>query len=109
MGEACPLPTSTLHAFWSFSGHALGAENEAATPSRAGPRHCGQSAAPAALALKTAARTAAVIPIDLHTMNPPRISPEGDCTLVERRHPVSSLLSLDCRHGICSAPAPEGG
>src|SRR5262249_47874871 len=43
-GEAIPSPTVIFHSSFSVRGHFFGALTPRTTPSRLGPRHCGQSA-----------------------------------------------------------------
>jgi hypothetical protein len=43
IGVEYPSPTSIFHFLVSSSGQAFGSVNDATTPSRFGPRHCGQS------------------------------------------------------------------
>src|SRR5262245_12730962 len=47
-GDACPVPTGTIHALVGRSGHDAGGLKTPATPVRDGPRHWFQSCAEAA-------------------------------------------------------------
>src|SRR5262249_9821890 len=62
-GVATPSPTVTDHFFVSSRGQAVGATNPVAFASRLGPRHCGQSWAPAPLAPSTTQATTAAVPV----------------------------------------------
>ena len=44
-GDEWPAPAVASHRLVSWAGHAAGGVNDDATPSRAGPRHCGHDAA----------------------------------------------------------------
>src|SRR6185436_5080651 len=72
-GAECPSPTLTFQAGRRAAGQVVGAARSAVTPSRASPRHCGQS--PAAKTLQpprvAAVRRPATKSTLRFTMDPP--------------------------------------
>src|SRR5687768_7833677 len=60
-GDECPTPTGIIQRLVSCSGHCAGSMNEAAVPSRCGPRHCGQSDASICAAMANNAVSTSVL------------------------------------------------